>query len=103
MAQEDTLIVKMLPTLPPRWLVPEKKIIQFDILVFLEAQEINYSGTLKANIINTLHFYGVYHVLKTIFRILNLSVNQMKLCIRFVCNRKQNIRKLKTVSTVTGI
>lgn len=56
MGIKDTLIV-VSPRLPlPRFL-SEKEIMQFGILVVLEAQEIDFRGTLKANMMNIVYFY----------------------------------------------
>ena len=50
-----------------------REIIQFDILVFVEPQEINFPGTLKVNIINTAYFYvNIFHFTKRFCPLLTL-------------------------------
>ena len=53
--RKDILVAELSSRLPLSWLILQK-IIQFGILVFLEAQEINFRGTLKVNVMNIACF-----------------------------------------------
>lgn len=50
------MLAEVSPTLPPPWVEPQNKIIEFGILIFLEGQEVNIRGTLKVHLRNTIYF-----------------------------------------------